>query len=332
MVHEGDNQVSTSGAIPSYTYLVIYLNKPLSVNDLINRVLTRSTSTLEEARESLISMLKDDEDGTSMVGFKYSLLDPLTYQRMEHPVRSSHCKHVKCFDLRGFVELYSNKEKMECPVCYEPVRFDELKEDTFVLSILKDTTKDEEEVELELTGEWHHCPVQVTPPPSPPPMPLSYAHSNFPPPPRFINDFEPVPSRSRQIDGRSQSRQSDNTFQSRQAIPSSRSKQADSNQPRRSISNTTMSPFDEVFPSFLDDFCSNRRKRRSLNTPSIDSFFANKRDAPRSQEVPSITFPSTEWDSRKYSSASTDIIDLCDDSSDEQTCNSRDDCIISLVD
>lgn len=171
MVHEGANQVSTSGVIPSYTYLVIYLIKPLSVHQIVDQILERSTSTVTEDRELFMSMLKDDEDGSSlnMVGFKYSLLDPLTYQRMEHPVRSLHCRHVKCFDLRAFVELYSNKEKMECPVCYEAVRLDELKEDVFVWSILKHTTKDEEEVELELSGEWHHCPIQLTPPPSPSP-------------------------------------------------------------------------------------------------------------------------------------------------------------------
>ncbi len=340
MVHEGANQVSTSGVIPSYTYLVIYLIKPLSVHQIVDQILERSTSTVTEDRELFMSMLKDDEDGSSlnMVGFKYSLLDPLTYQRMEHPVRSLHCRHVKCFDLRAFVELYSNKEKMECPVCYEAVRLDELKEDVFVWSILKHTTKDEEEVELELSGEWHHCPIQLTPPPSPPHNGTSNGYSELSSSSRFGRDY--------------------NSDQSKQCPTSS--------QPKLAISPTNAS-----FDYILNEFCPNRRKRKSLTTPSIDSFFANKRDS-RSQE-PDLTSPlslgsglfvksnsavsSMKWINDKSAMKSSidipliklntgtplrksnsdkpsnlDIIDLCDDSSDEQTCNNMEDCVISLVD
>ena len=341
MVHEGANQISTSGVIPSYTYLVIYLIKPLSMHQIIDQILERSTSTVTEDRESFMSMLKDDEDGSSlnMVGFKYSLLDPLTYQRMEHPVRSLHCRHVKCFDLRAFVELYSNKEKMECPVCYEAVRLDELKEDVFVWSILKHTTKDEEEVELELSGEWHHCPIQLTPPPSPPHNPISNGHSELSSSSRFGRDYNSVSDQSKQYP---------NSNQSKLAI---------------STANTS-------FDFILDEFCPNRRKRKSLTSPSIDTFFANKRGS-RSQET-DLASPlslgsglfvksnsgvsSMKWGNDKSSMKSNpeipllklntgiplksnsdkpsnpDIIDLCDDSSDEQTCNNIEDCVISLVD
>ena len=252
-------------------------------------------------------------------------------------MRSLHCRHVKCFDLRAFVELYSNKEKMECPVCYEAVRLDELKEDVFVWSILKHTTKDEEEVELELSGEWHHCPIQLTPP-SPPHNGTSNGYSELSSSSRFGRDY--------------------NSDQSKQCPTSS--------QPKLAISPTNAS-----FDYILNEFCPNRRKRKSLTTPSIDSFFANKRDS-RSQE-PDLTSPlslgsglfvksnsavsSMKWINDKSAMKSSidipliklntgtplrksnsdkpsnlDIIDLCDDSSDEQTCNNMEDCVISLVD
>ena len=71
MVHEGANQVSTSGVIPSYTYLVIYLIKPVSVHQIVDQILERSTSTVTEDRELFMSMLKDDEDGSSSVSYTH---------------------------------------------------------------------------------------------------------------------------------------------------------------------------------------------------------------------------------------------------------------------
>ena len=384
MVHEGTNQVSMSGVIPSYTYLVIYLIKPLSVRQIIDQILGHSTSTVAEDRESFMSMLRDDEDGSSlnMVGFKYSLLDPLTYQRMEHPVRSLHCKHVKCFDLRAFVELYSNKEKMECPVCYEAVRLDELKEDVFVWDILKHTNKDEEEVELELSGEWHHCQVDLTPPPSPTQNLGVHEHDETSS--SKCGTDSSLYSSQQQLSSK-QSQQQLNSYPSKQQLSSSQSKsQLNPNQPKQQLSSNQSKqqlnsyqpklPITTPYTSFdyiLDEFCANRRKRKSLITPSIDTFFSNKRDS-RSQET-NRTSPLTmgselyvksnsavssmKWgndrslvkskpviSAMKLNSgvhlvkSTSDkpsnpvIIDLCDDSSDEQTCNSIEDCVISLVD
>ena len=155
-------------------------------------VLEQSTSSVESDKAAFVSRMKEDEDGAALdtVCFQYSLLDPLTYQRMEHPVRSSACTHLNCFDLKGFLQMYLGKAKMPCPVCSSPIRLDDLVQDAFVLSILSETSPEEEEVEMRQDGEWSHCPVRPELSDEPEPEPEPPRRVERPPP-------KPVPPRMR---------------------------------------------------------------------------------------------------------------------------------------
>ena len=155
-------------------------------------VLEQSTSSVESDKAAFVSRMKEDEDGAALdtVCFQYSLLDPLTYQRMEHPVRSSACTHLNCFDLKGFLQMYLGKAKMPCPVCSSPIRLDDLVQDAFVLSILSETSPEEEEVEMRQDGEWSHCPVRPELSDEPEPEPQPPRRVERPPP-------KPAPPRMR---------------------------------------------------------------------------------------------------------------------------------------
>ena len=144
------------------TYIVVYLYELQTKLSFIERIINKSKSTLDSDKAAIVAMMNGDEDVGTME-FRFSLLDPLTYLRMEHPVRSRTCKHINCFDLQGFIDMYMDKDICKCPVCNEVIRMSDLVEDQYILSILKETTEDEDEVELDRDGSWKHCPLDDHP-------------------------------------------------------------------------------------------------------------------------------------------------------------------------
>ena len=190
-IRSGPNRLTLSDTSKSF-FVVADLYKPLTCESCMQAVLEQSTSSVESDKAAFVSRMKEDEDGAALdtVCFQYSLLDPLTYQRMEHPVRSSACTHLNCFDLKGFLQMYLGKAKMPCPVCSSPIRLDDLVQDAFVLSILSETSPEEEEVEMRQDGEWSHCPVRPELSDEPEPEPEPPRRVERPPP-------KPVPPRMR---------------------------------------------------------------------------------------------------------------------------------------
>lgn len=124
-------------------------------------MLEKSSDSLEEGRANFARLLQqtDEEDDLALdlMDFEFSLLDPLSYQRMKIPVRSLRCSHVKCFDLENFMELYPEKANRNCPVCGKEIKLLDLRQDSFVKSILEQTNEDEDEVKMTMNGEWKHC-------------------------------------------------------------------------------------------------------------------------------------------------------------------------------
>ena len=190
-IRSGPNRLTLSDTSKSF-FVVADLYKPLTCESCMQAVLEQSTSSVESDKAAFVSRMKEDEDGAALdtVCFQYSLLDPLTYQRMEHPVRSSACTHLNCFDLKGFLQMYLGKAKMPCPVCSSPIRLDDLVQDAFVLSILSETSPEEEEVEMRQDGEWSHCPLRPELSDEPEPEPEPPRRVERPPP-------KPAPPRMR---------------------------------------------------------------------------------------------------------------------------------------
>lgn len=140
---------------------VLYLCEELPAASFLQKVLQASSDSLEEGRANFARLLQqtDEEDDIALdlMDFEFSLLDPLSYQRMRIPVRSVRCSHVKCFDLENFMELYPEKANRSCPVCGSVIKLQDLRQDPFVKSILQQTSDDEDEVKMTMNGEWKHC-------------------------------------------------------------------------------------------------------------------------------------------------------------------------------
>ncbi len=55
-----------------------------------------------------------------------SLKCPLSYMRLDLPVRSTACKHMHCFDATSYLQLQEQGPQWLCPICNHPATFENL--------------------------------------------------------------------------------------------------------------------------------------------------------------------------------------------------------------
>lgn len=150
----GKNSCSIYYTMSPYIYLAFYLVRVLSVTHFIEEFEKKPAPSIDQSKSDFFSLIDDDDDIDVDESLRYSLLDPLSKLRMDIPVRSVKCDHLPCFDLKTFLDMYSTKEKMLCPVCYQPILLEDLKRDWFVDRILKETKEDDDEVSINKDGTW----------------------------------------------------------------------------------------------------------------------------------------------------------------------------------
>eukprot|EP00434_Breviolum_minutum_P041268 symbB.v1.2.036710.t1/scaffold5234.1/size29521/1 len=118
-------------------------------------------------------------DGVERVGDEHLKLQcPLTLMRPSSPVRGAECRHFQCLDLDPYLisnyRMKAFNSRWRCPLCSLDLRPKDLRVDTFVQMLLKETEPEVEEVLLFPDGTWKGQAVQATrtPPSSPsPPRP-----------------------------------------------------------------------------------------------------------------------------------------------------------------
>lgn len=84
----------------------------------------------------------------------FTLMDPISKQRINIPVRGQNCNHVECFDKDSF--LRSNRRKLEwaCPICSQKIKEDQLIVDGLFSSIIAKTFTTCTATELDSQGGW----------------------------------------------------------------------------------------------------------------------------------------------------------------------------------
>ncbi|KAG8913461.1 SUMO ligase siz1 [Tulasnella sp. 408] len=97
----------------------------------------------------------DDDDEIEAGPQKLSLKCPLSYTRIEIPIRSSACPHPSCFDATSWYGMMEVTTTWQCPICEKTLNLDEMIVDGYFDNILKTTDEDVEDVILESNGEWH---------------------------------------------------------------------------------------------------------------------------------------------------------------------------------
>jgi E3 SUMO-protein ligase PIAS1 len=132
-------------------YLGVFLCKSHSVPSLVGKIEQQArisqTSVIQEcmrhSRNSLtlkygtlmgdrsVSKQAQDPD-IQATSQNFSLKCPLTYMRLDLPVRSISCKHNQCFDATSYLQLQEQGPVWICPICNQPAPFRNLAVDEYV--------------------------------------------------------------------------------------------------------------------------------------------------------------------------------------------------------
>ncbi|ANB14107.1 SUMO ligase NFI1 [Sugiyamaella lignohabitans] len=135
------------------TFIIMtFLAIPHSIEELIDNIKKQPWISRESVKQAIIDENQDEDVvATTTV---HSLKDPVSYRRIDTPIRSMHCKHVDCLDAETFFQLQLQGPTWKCSICSNPITYDELRLDGYFKDILDNTDKNAEDVEILPDGTW----------------------------------------------------------------------------------------------------------------------------------------------------------------------------------
>ncbi|GAA5876930.1 hypothetical protein JCM3774_000542 [Rhodotorula dairenensis] len=133
-------------------YIVAYLVEYTPIDKIVARVQAGKFRTKEEVIQGIIK-LNDDPD-VEASAFGLSLKDPLSYARIETPIRSVHCQHIACFDAVTWFEMNEQTPQWMCPICSKTLKVEDMLVDGYFEDILKVCSSAVDSVTVEPDGTW----------------------------------------------------------------------------------------------------------------------------------------------------------------------------------
>merc|ERR1712007_279421 len=93
-------------------------------------------------RESYEANQEEDDEITCVISNKLKLRCPLSFERVEIPVRGESCQHLQCFGLGAYLEsnlkMRASNNRWTCPVCGNILKPREIRVDGYVERVLED--------------------------------------------------------------------------------------------------------------------------------------------------------------------------------------------------
>jgi E3 SUMO-protein ligase PIAS1 len=146
----------TVNDVPQYYGMFVYLVRNVPLDTLLKRIDSHQHISKESTVQQIVNENnQDSDDEIQTLSTILSLKCPLSYCRIETPVRSIHCKHIECFDAKSFLQLQQQATTWTCPICNKVLDFDSLAVDDYlyeILQLLKDD--DTDEIEINQNGGW----------------------------------------------------------------------------------------------------------------------------------------------------------------------------------
>lgn len=139
-----------------YQYMVgIFVTMKSNTDQLFERLKKQKVWPSVKTKE-LINKSMESYADVNVESMFVALKDPLTFKRIEWPIRGTDCTHLQCFDAMTFLLMNEQKPKWKCPLCDKKVKFENIEVDEYFLNILKspDLSKECEEVILQQDGSW----------------------------------------------------------------------------------------------------------------------------------------------------------------------------------
>ncbi|KAK9250300.1 PINIT domain-containing protein [Lipomyces tetrasporus] len=133
--------------------VTLHLARKRSVQDIVTRIVAGKRLAKETVIGQITKNHVDDDDivATSSI---VSLKCPLSFGRIQVPIRTIRCSHVQCFDATSYIQLQEQAPTWQCPICniYAPI--EDLVVDNYFDEILKNTSKEVESIEIDPSGTW----------------------------------------------------------------------------------------------------------------------------------------------------------------------------------
>lgn len=148
------NVVYSDAMEPYILYMyIVHAQKPETLVDQIERnglhiPVDATKKTIQRDYE-----LNQDDD-IVMDTSSISLRCPLTYARMKHPMKSTTCDHVQCFDGLSFLTMQERIPSWICPVCSAQMDQNSLAVLDYMNDILQKTSEEVDTVMLNTDGSW----------------------------------------------------------------------------------------------------------------------------------------------------------------------------------
>lgn len=128
-----------------------YVVEAQSMTQVLNDIKTKRIG--REKPLQIIRSFYSDED-IVVDNYPLKLKCPVSFSRMEIPVRSVFCKHVQCFDGRSFLQMQHQAAQWRCPVCDDPMSYASLAVDDFMTEILAQAPESADNVSLLKDGSY----------------------------------------------------------------------------------------------------------------------------------------------------------------------------------
>jgi len=133
----GSNRLMmTGGGAEHVCGVAVMLVRPRRLSDIEALVRSHPMSKISKRPEF------DEDDECEALSTAVQLKDPLSFCRIQIPVKTVKCKHVQCFDLSTFIQYCERNGIWYCPCCPSKpgLSIDDVYLDQFFLSILQDTS------------------------------------------------------------------------------------------------------------------------------------------------------------------------------------------------
>ncbi|KAK9475905.1 PINIT domain-containing protein, partial [Lipomyces japonicus] len=148
------NTVEVYYAYTSTRYVMtFYLARKRSVLDIVTRIASGTHLSKQTVIAQIVKSNSSDDEITATSSVM-SLRCPLSFARIQVPIRGLRCNHVQCFDASSYIQLQEQAPVWRCPICNQLTQIENIAVDNYVDEILKTTSADTEAVEIDPDGTW----------------------------------------------------------------------------------------------------------------------------------------------------------------------------------
>ncbi|KAM3207818.1 hypothetical protein ACQJBY_062845 [Aegilops geniculata] len=122
---------------------------------VVNNLMSFDAPKLSAYAQPVTTDLPDSDSDMLLEGpSRVSLKCPISFRRVQTPVKGRLCKHHQCFDYDSYMDINSRKPTWRCPCCNTPSNFIDIRIDQEMAKILQETGNDIMDVLVFPDGSW----------------------------------------------------------------------------------------------------------------------------------------------------------------------------------